>query len=92
MVYFWPKGGDMETTVVTTKGQIVIPSKIRSRHKIKKGTKLCIIEKGDQIILQPLTEEYFEKMAGILNTKGKLTKALLEERQKELEEKKWQRS
>lgn len=84
----------METTVVTTKGQIVIPSKIRSRYKIKKGTKLCIIEKVDQIILQPLTEEYFEKIAGILNTKGKLTKTLLEERQKEkeLEEKKWQRS
>lgn len=84
----------METTVVTTKGQIVIPSKIRSRHKIKKGTRLCIIERGDQIILQPLTGEYFENMAGILTTKGKLTKALFEERakEKELEEKKWSRS
>jgi len=94
MVYFYSKGEKMETTVVTSKGQIVIPSKIRLRYKIKKGTKLCIIEKGDQIILQPLTEEYFEKMAGILNTKGRLTKALLEERQKEkeLEEKKWQKS
>jgi AbrB family looped-hinge helix DNA binding protein len=88
------KGGDMETTIVTTKGQIVIPSKIRSRHKIRKGTKLCIMENGDKIILQPLTEEYFEKMAGILNTKGRLSKALLEERkkEKELEEKKWQKS
>lgn len=37
-----------------------------------------------------LTDEYFEKMAGILNTKGKLTKSLLEERakEKELERKK----
>lgn len=81
----------MTTTVVTTKGQIVIPSKIRRRLNIKRGTKLCIIEKGDQIILQPLTSEYFEKMAGILPTKGKLTKAILEERAKEkkLEDKKW---
>ena len=84
----------MNTAIVTTKGQIVIPSKIRRRHNIKSGTKLCILEKGDQILLQPLTDEYFEKMAGILNTKGKLTKTLLEERarDKELEEKKWSKS
>ena len=84
----------MNTAIVTTKGQIVIPSKIRRRHNIKSGTKLCILEKGDQILLQPLTDEYFEKMAGILNTKGKLTKALLEERarDKELEERKWSKS
>ena len=65
----------MIMATVTAKGQIVIPSKIRQRLKIKKGTKMCIVEKGDQIILQPLTGEYFEKMAGILNTKGKLTKS-----------------
>lgn len=84
----------MDTAVVTTKGQIVIPSKIRRRHNIKSGTKLCILEKGEQILLQPLTAEYFEKMAGILNTRGKLTKALFEERAKDkvLEEKKWSRS
>lgn len=84
----------MTTTVVTTKGQIVIPSKIRQRLHIKRGTKLCVVEKGDHIILQPLTEDYFEKMAGILHTKGKLTRAILEERakEKELEEKKWSKS
>ncbi|MBI4651193.1 AbrB/MazE/SpoVT family DNA-binding domain-containing protein [Candidatus Desantisbacteria bacterium] len=84
----------MTMTVATSKGQIVIPSKIRQRHNIKRGTKLCITEKGDQIILQPLTENYFEKMAGILNTKGKLTKTLLKERarDRELEEKKWSKS
>lgn len=84
----------MTTTIVTTKGQIVIPSKIRRRFNIKKGTKLCIVEKGEQIVLQPLTGDYFEKMAGVLNTKGKLTKALLEERAKEreAEDKKWSKS
>ncbi|MFH1288242.1 MAG: AbrB/MazE/SpoVT family DNA-binding domain-containing protein [bacterium] len=81
----------MTMAIATVKGQIVIPSKVRRRHNIKKGTKFSITEKGDQIILQPLTEDYFEKMAGILNTKGKFTKAVLEERAKEkaTEEKKW---
>ena len=84
----------MTTTIVTTKGQIVIPSKIRRRHNLRCGTKLCILEKGDQIVLQPLTSDYFEKMAGILNTKGKLTKALLDERKtdKAAEDKKWSSS
>ena len=75
----------MTTTIVTTKGQIVIPSGIRRHLNIKKGTKLCVMEEGDKIVLQPLTSDYFDKMAGILNTKGKLTKSLLEERAREKE-------
>lgn len=84
----------MITTTVTTKGQIVIPSNVRRRHNIKKGTKLCIIDNEDEIVLKPLTADYFEKMAGILGTKGKLGKALLEERarEKEIEDRKWSRS
>jgi AbrB family looped-hinge helix DNA binding protein len=75
----------MTTTVVTTKGQIVIPSKIRQKLKIKKGTRLYIEEKGQEIILKPVTPEYFERLAGVLPTRGKLSKALLEERVKEKE-------
>jgi len=84
----------MNTAVVTTKGQIVIPSKIRRRYNLKKGTKVSITEENDKIILQPLTEEYFEQMAGILNSKGKLTRSLLEERKREqnLEDKKCSKS
>jgi AbrB family looped-hinge helix DNA binding protein len=71
------------TTVVTTKGQIVIPARIRRKYDIKKGTKLYVEERGEYIVLKPITEEYFEKLAGILPTKGKLSKALLQERQDE---------
>jgi AbrB family looped-hinge helix DNA binding protein len=74
-----------ETTVVTTKGQVVIPSRIRRKYDIKKGTKLYVEERGEYIVLKPITEEYFEKLAGILPTKGKLSKALLQERHDEKE-------
>jgi len=70
----------MVTTVVTQKGQIVIPSRVRQRHGIKRGTRLCVTEKGDEIILQPLTREYFRKMAGILQSKKSLVGELLSER------------
>jgi AbrB family looped-hinge helix DNA binding protein len=75
----------MTTTIVTSKGQIVIPSKIRRRLNIKKGTKLYIEEKGDELILKAVTPAYFERIAGVLSTKGKLSKALIEERGKDKE-------
>ncbi len=75
----------MITTVVSTKGQIVIPSEIRRHLNIKTGTRFYVMQKGNQIILQPLTSEYFEKTAGILNTKGKLSRSILEERTKDKE-------
>ena len=75
----------MTTTVVTTKGQIVIPSKIRRRLNIKKGTKLYIEEKGDELILKAVTPAYFEKIAGVLETRGKLSKTLIEERARDKE-------
>jgi AbrB family looped-hinge helix DNA binding protein len=81
----------MITTVVTTKGQIIIPSRIRHKLNIRKGTRLSIEEKGDKLVLQPLTVDYFEKMAGILKSKGIGSKTILEERAKEKasEDKKW---
>jgi AbrB family looped-hinge helix DNA binding protein len=81
-----PRGGtNMTFTVVTTKGRVVIPSKIRRYFNIKQGTRLFVMEQDNQIVLQPLTEDYFDKMAGILKTKGKLTKALLDERTQDKE-------
>jgi len=73
----------MTTTTVTTKGQVVIPSKIRRKLNIKKGTKLYIEERGDELVLRPVTPEYFKKIAGILQTEGKLSKALLKERSRD---------
>ena len=84
----------MTTALVTAKGQIVIPSKMRRHFNIKKGTRLCVIEKEHEIVLQPLTREYFEKTAGVLKTKGRLTRFIIEERkkEKEIEGKKWSKS
>ena len=75
----------MEASVVTVKGQVVIPKKIRSMFHIKKGTQVRFEPRNGEIVLKPLTPEYFEKMAGILGSGGKVTKALLEERAKDRE-------
>jgi AbrB family looped-hinge helix DNA binding protein len=70
----------MTTTIVTAKGQIVIPSKIRRKFNIEQGTKLYIEERGDELVLKPVTPDYVEKISGVLDTGGKLSKTLLRER------------
>ncbi|MEJ2745335.1 MAG: AbrB/MazE/SpoVT family DNA-binding domain-containing protein [bacterium] len=75
----------MQTATVTTKGQIVIPSRIRKRHGIQKGTHVCFIESGDGIIMRPVTDEYILGLNGSLKTKGKALKALLDEKRRERE-------
>jgi len=72
----------METSV-TVKGQIVIPAKIRYRLGIKKGSKFHVEERNGEIILRPLTKEYFQKMSGILKG-GRLVKGLEETRAEDL--------
>ena len=73
----------LSTTVVTTKGQVVIPARIRKRMNIKKGTRLLVEESESGIALTLITPALFEKLAGTLRTGGKLTKALLDERAKD---------
>lgn len=74
----------MEISVVTTKGQVVIPQRIRAKYHIKKGTRICFEPRNGEIVIKPLTPDYFEKMAGILKG-GKLTQSLLEERARDKE-------
>jgi len=70
----------MKMIAVTTKGQVVIPSAIRRKYHMKKGTKLHIEDTGSEIVLKPITPEYIKKLAGILPSRGELTKDLLKER------------
>ena len=71
----------METTA-TSKGQIVIPSSIRRRLGIKAGTRIQIEEKGNEIILKPITREYVHSLRGRFRGKG-LMKALMAEKKRE---------
>ncbi|MBC8499901.1 MAG: AbrB/MazE/SpoVT family DNA-binding domain-containing protein [Candidatus Atribacteria bacterium] len=75
----------MTTTIVSAKGQIVIPSKLRRKYNIKKGVKLYIEERDGELVLKAVTSEYIQKISGILETKGKLSKLLLKERSEDEE-------
>ncbi|OFW10374.1 MAG: hypothetical protein A3H27_10170 [Acidobacteria bacterium RIFCSPLOWO2_02_FULL_59_13] len=77
----------MAKSVVTAKGQIVIPSKLRRKYGIKKGTKVSVSDRDGQIVIQPLTDEYIRSIRGIALTwgKGDLLKTLMEMKKVERE-------
>ena len=75
----------METSIVTTKGQIVVPAKIRRKFGIKKGTKIAFIEQSGKLMIQPLDKSYFESLAGVLATEVRMLKSLMEDKKKERE-------
>jgi len=44
----------MEVVTLSSKGQIVIPSKVRKKFSLKEGDALIVVEEDDAIRLQPL--------------------------------------
>ena len=75
----------MEASVVTVKGQVVIPSKMRRKLGIKNGTRVHFYEDHGELRLVPVTHDVIDRNFGMLGTKGKLLKALMEEKKKERE-------
>jgi len=58
---------DMKRITVTSKGQMVIPAELRRKHRIRAGTKVAVYEDElGRIVLQPITEEYIERLMGYL--------------------------
>ncbi len=75
----------MEESTMTTKGQIVVPAKLRRRYGLKPGTKVYFIERNKEIVFQPVTKEYLKSVHGMLISASSVTKDLLKERAKERE-------
>jgi AbrB family looped-hinge helix DNA binding protein len=73
-------------TIATSKGQVVIPSKLRRRLGIREGTYIQIDVDDDnkRLILTPVTREYIHSLRGKYKGKG-LMKALMAEKNREKE-------
>ena len=59
----------MQTTRLSSKGQVIIPKALRSRHNWKEGQELSVIDTGDGILLKPFPpfkKTGLDQVAGIL--------------------------
>jgi len=69
----------MDVVTLSSKGQIVIPSKVRKKFSLKEGDSLVIVEEKDAIRLQPLVN--LSELWGV--DKLKNTETMLKEMRKE---------
>lgn len=74
-----------QISTVTTKGQLVIPSKLRRKMGIRKGTQVAFVEEDHRLVLQPLTPEFIRSLRGSLKGEPSPLKFLLEDRKLERE-------
>jgi AbrB family looped-hinge helix DNA binding protein len=72
-----------EISVVTSKGQLVIPARLRRRLSIKKGTRIAFMEDDGRLIVQPVTREFIRRLRGSLRGEPSPTDVLMEERRRE---------
>jgi len=58
----------LDVTSLSTKGQVVIPNEIRENMHLEPGTKLIVIQDGDNILLKPIKtpkKNQFEKIIAL---------------------------
>ena len=76
-----------ETSYVTTKGQVVIPARLRRALHIDPGTRVLFQKEGGRLFLQPVTKEYVRSLRGLIKLKPgekPATQELLEDRAEDL--------
>jgi AbrB family looped-hinge helix DNA binding protein len=56
----------MESSVLTTKGQLLIPKRLRNKYGIKAGVRVAFIETFDGVLLKPMDNKFFDQFAGML--------------------------
>jgi len=74
----------MAETSMSTKGQIVIPKKIREVLGLRPGAKFIIELEGDRVILRPVKENIVNRLYGKYKGLG-LLKDLAREHRREAE-------
>ena len=76
-----------ETATFSTRGQIVIPYRVRKELGIEEGTRAVVQTRGAAIILHPMTRELVRSFRGCLKARSgekRATRQLAEDRAEDL--------
>ena len=74
----------LDTVNFGTKGQVVIPRRLRKELEIEEGTKATVVSTPEGILLKPITSKFIKSLRGSLKGSGVL-KAMMEDRKLERE-------
>jgi AbrB family looped-hinge helix DNA binding protein len=73
-------------TVISSKGQVVVPAELREKLGLKKGTPATWSEEDGRLVLTPITERRLGEIRGFLKPvpgTGSMFEDLFEERKRE---------
>ena len=76
----------MYRTVISSKGQVVIPAELRQQLGLDKGTPATWTEEKGRLVLTPITERLLDEIQGFLKRRPgepSVFEASLEERERE---------
>lgn len=71
----------MQSVIMSTKGQVIIPANIRKKYGLKRGERLVFIEEKDHIKIMPRTR--LTDLCGSVKLDMKVVKKQIEEMRKE---------
>ena len=58
----------LETTRMSSKGQVVIPESIRDQLRLRAGTQFIVVGNRDGVILKPITPPALDQFDGLIAT------------------------
>ena len=73
-----------DTVNFGTKGQVVIPRRLRKEFEIEEGTRAYVEATPEGILIKPVTTKFIRSLRGSLKGKG-VMKAMMEDRKAERE-------
>ena len=56
----------METSNLTSKGQLLIPKRLRNKYGIQPGKKIALIESKEGLMLKAMDSNFFDRYVGLL--------------------------
>jgi AbrB family looped-hinge helix DNA binding protein len=73
-----------ESVCFSTKGQVVIPRRLRKEFEIEEGTRAYVESTPEGILIRPVTAKFIRGLRGSLKGKG-VMKAMMDDRRAERE-------
>lgn len=74
----------METSILTSKGQLLIPKRLRIKYGIKSGVRVIFEETPEGVLVKPMNESFFKPFSGILKDDGNLRKEMKQMKEEEI--------
>ncbi len=75
-----PRRNPADVTTITSRGQTVVPARLRERLGLRKGSKLRWIESAGSLMALPVPKDPIEALAGKYRGEGLLKRLLAERR------------